>query len=297
MLEELRYSGNELYMRRPLWLVVILTLVTIATAFFAQVKPAKYPDPIQQALNDFAFTHKWWIIAALITVSVIINSWGGFFAEPRGKLRRIREAILEDMRSELFDNEKTELRITIFRKANWWMARYIWVQVFIMTCNRRARGRKKSTRMKPRKIFQYRFVHITQRIGTEYNNSGTFFHYNPATREDCESVASHVMQTGDVVTKRDLPDIRALDLSALHLDGPMPAQVHTYLLETYSTPATVKRLHVIARHFHAVPLVNPKTSARVGVLVIDSVQERCPFDKPSVQRRIDDYATMLNRTL
>ena len=282
---------------RPLWLVLILIIVSVAVPFIAQTKPSKFPDPTAQALNDFIVAHKWWIMAPLISTSVIITSWSGFFAEPRAKRRVIREAILEDMRSELFSNEKTDLRITIFRKANWWTARLIWCQILFRTCQRRLARQKKSTRMKMSKIFAYRFVHITQRLGTEFSNSRTFFHYNPETKADCESVAAHVMQTGEVVTKRDLPDMRGYDTKSFSLDEPLPESVEIYLRETYATPSTLKRLHVAALHFHAVPLVSPKTSARIGVLVIDSVQTSCPFKEPGVQRRIDNYATMLNRTL
>jgi len=208
---------------------------------------------------------------------------------PREKNKQVREKIMETMMEELFGGQRQNVRITIFKDAGVFV--HSWIYLRLLAANIRA-GRKW---LPPRG----KYVYVKERLGTEFSRSKTFFYYSPATRKKCHGVAGIVRQSLEVMILKNLPDIEGIDLRTLNMANkrsPDVRAVQDYIDQSYLRDfESLKRIHSPARHFYGSILQNNESPK--GVLVIDSVQNDCPFEDPLVLKRLSYYSSLFTPTM
>lgn len=282
---------------RSFFFFLINAALTAALVALPRLEARGFDDEVLNALYARALDLRLPLLIGIALVQVGLNTFGRYFIEPRKKKRKVRNAILEAMRQELFDNERRELRITIFKTAGFWVSAWIWLRIAFRAFHRLIRRKPWWLPMKWYKLYQYRFIYIEQRLGTEYTNSSTFFFYHPQTDSECEGLASKAIQRGESISTLNLPDISNCDLRAAENGGELPECVQDYMAKTFSSLQTLRRLNVKALHFHGEPLYNPDTGKPIGVLMIDSRQLNCALSGKKVPGRIQAYAKMLNHAI
>lgn len=254
-------------------------------------------NPTRDAIYQFVLGHRLQILVFVAVSNLFVATYPRIFVEPRKQRRAIRDAVMKAMRAELFKDEATELRITVFKKAGPVRSFFILCRVLMREAFHPKRREPDRIRIRLRQIAHYRFLRVEQRLGSQYPRSSTHFFYHLDTRDSCEGVAGQVMQTKSAITKRNLDPPSHEELLWLQQDGEVTPRVRTYMNETWANLRTLKRLNKRANHLHGEPLLDPRTSEQVGVLMIDSFQERSSFEGSKTPSRIKEYAKILNHAL
>lgn len=192
----------------------------------------------------------------------------------------MKKAVMETIVSDVFNGDKVNTRITIFRNCGWFGICFMLFQNMISHPVVWFRGGNKI-------IPKFgKYLRVASRIGTENEKSTIYFFYSSKTSKECEGIASFVWQTGSEVKEENLPDISGVDLDTINLqdNSPITKRVKKYMQKgRINDVETLKRLHVRARHFYGNVLYNAN-SEPVGVLVIDNNQAESPFSDERIDK-------------
>lgn len=208
------------------------------------------------------------------------------FFEPRQLKKEMRKKIMDTMMDEVFNNERGQIRITIFKDVNF--TKHMWLFVKQLIGNT----------IKRRRTNWGGYVSVRERLGSEFTKSNTYFYFSPDTREKCQGVAGTVRQSYEEVIVPDLPDIRSINLDTIDIKG---KKADDKLVREYMRRGlikdldTLKRLNSRARHVYDSVLQNSDGKPR-GVLVIDSIQDVNPFVE-EVPKKLSHYLQLFSPTM
>jgi hypothetical protein len=273
-----------------LLLQIFCALILAALPFIDQDRINSYTeDDIRKHLYHMAYDYRFstTIISALVlAVSSAIKD----FFYPRQHNKEIRFKIMDTMIEELFDGDRQHVRITVFKDANVFMHSWIYLRLLIRNI------RANHFRLPPRG----KYIYVKERRATEYEHSKTFLYYSPETRKKCHGVAGHVRQSLEEIVVKNLPDIEHIDLKDVDMTKRRYADVQKirkYMENGHLRDLeTLKRLNKLARHFYGNILQDSQGTPK-GVLVIDSWQDKCPFDDPAVINKLSFYLALFSPTM
>lgn len=236
-------------------------------------------------LFSFIFKNRLLVAICLgILLEMLILS-KDFLYLPSKRAKEIRQTIMETMLEELFENDKMNVRITIFKDVNLWRKILIYLQrLFVIE------GSWK-------KFDNYVFV--WERLGKEYPDSRTFLRYNSQSQEGCQGIAGFVRQSEIDILVENLPNIEQIKVEELSKKDKNTKRYKTvtdYMKRSYIDDFdTLKRLHRKSRHIYGNVLTNQQGELK-GVLVIDSLNDQTPFNN-SVLDNIPYYLKLIATTL
>ena len=202
----------------------------------------------------------------------------------------MRERIMEIMMRELFDNNRDEVRITIFKDTN----TYRHSLIYLKLCG----ARWKSGKVLPPRWGK--FICIKERLrGADFTKSKTFFRFSDS-RKSSEGIAGQVRTSFAVVVRGGLPDISDIDLTKIDIQQKRQGdvkRVRDYMALGYVTNfETLKRINVKSKHFYGNILQNSSGDPK-GVLVIDSIQAQNPFDNSAILQQLSYYQELFTPTM
>lgn len=202
---------------------------------------------------------------------------------PRKQAKEFRQKIMETMLEELFENDKNNVRITIFKDAN----RFRKIKICFKCWWAGIKFKWKS------------YVIVWERLGTEHPNSKTFFYFNPETQRTSEGIAGKVRQAQEARLVEDLPDLENINLDKVILRDKSSGavqKINEYMRRGYIDDfKTLKRLNRKSRHIYGTVLTNQLGEFK-GVLVIDSFNENSPFDYPILDN-VQYYVKLIATTM
>jgi hypothetical protein len=225
-------------------------------------------------------------LAFLVALFPFASQW---IIVPKKVKHETRGAILKIMLGNIFENRKG-IRITIFKDVWWIRVAGLWLKKNLRHPVIWYRGKSKYTFPKWGK-----YIQVSERVGSEYLKSKTYFYYSENTAKECEGIAAVVRQSNGEETAVDLPDINNIDLAKISLleTSTDANRVKKYMKKGFINELeTLKRIHVKARHFYATILVD-KRAKSVAVLVIDSDTQASPFNDV-VMSKINGYVELFS---
>jgi hypothetical protein len=271
-------------------LQILCALLLAAVPFIDQDRVNNYTeDDLRKHLYHLLYDYRFptTLISALV-IAVVQTVKDVFY--PRQKNQEMRFKIMDTMIEELFYGDRQHVRITVFKDANVFM--HLWIYLRLLVRNLRA----KKYRLPPKG----KYIYVKERRATEYEHSKTFLYYSPDTRKKCHGVAGHVRQSLEEIVVKDLPDIEHINLNELDMNKRRSADVRNvrkYMENGHLRDLeTLRRINKLARHFYGNILQNSDGTPK-GVLVIDSWQANCPFDDPSVMKKLSYYLSLFTPTM
>lgn len=271
-------------------LQMVCAFILAVLPFVDQDRINSHPEAdIRKHLYQALFTHKiYFALFGALVVSIIPAIKDVFY--PRQKNTQMRTKIMDTMIEELFKGDRQNVRITVFKDANIFMHFWIYLRLLIRNL------RLKQFRLPPRG----KYIYVKERRATEFQRSKTFLYYSPDTRKKCHGVAGHVRQSLEEIVVKDLPDLEDVDLKQLDMTKKRSADVKNvrkYMEDGHLRDIdTLKRINKLGRHFYGNILQNNQGIPR-GVLVIDSWQRNCPFDDPSMMKKLSFYLALFTPTM
>ena len=179
---------------------------------------------------------------------------------------------------ELFNNDKNNIRITIFKDASWLKK----IRILVHMC------------LRFENPIYGDYVYVWDRLGTEHPNSKTFFYFNDQTQKGCEGIAGKVRQKKEEIVSPKLPDLKDIDLFDRNaINNP---KIVKYMKDGHiDNIETLRRLNIKSTFIYGNVLFNQKGEVK-GVLVIDSFLKHSPFNE-SVRENLRYYIKMLSTAL
>jgi hypothetical protein len=273
-----------------IWIVQIVLFACLGALQFVTPNSGGQQDGFAKTLCLFIYQNRLVISITLGLIFAIITGWKTLFY-PRKRAKEIRQRIMQAMLDELFDGDKNNYRITIFKNANLFRRLKIY-RIQIKECFKCWRRGEKIIHPKRGK-----YVYVWERLGTEHTNSKTFFYYDSETAKTCQGVAGAVMQGLSGIIVPDLPNLENIDLSTVNLNNNRSTTtrvVREYMREGYVNDfEALKRINKKARHIYGNILDNGEPK---GVLVIDSFLENS-FLSEAVISRLTYYAIIVGATM
>jgi len=279
---------------------IALLIVQIICAFILAVLPfvdqaridSYTEDDIRKHLYHLFYDYRgWWAVVSALVVSTIPTVEALF--NPRKKNKEVRANIMDTMMEDLFPGDRQNVRITVFRDAG--INTHIWIYVKLYLLN----ARRQKYRLPPKG----KYICVKERQGTEFKGSKTCLYYSPETRKKCHGVAGVVRQSLEEIVVKDLPDVDQIDLSRYsQTDIATKRTAEVKKIRKYMENGhlrdieALKRINKLARHFYGNILQNSQGTPK-GVLVIDSWQQKCPFDDPAVMKKLSFYLALFTPTM
>ena len=246
-------------------------------------------DDIRRNLYRMLFDYRLGATLISALVLAVIPAVENIFY-PRRKNKEMRFKIMDTMIEELFDGDRQHVRITIFKDASTLVHAWIYLRLAIRNF------REKKFRLPPKG----KYICIKERRASEYERSKTFLYYSPDTRKKCHGVAGHVRQSLEEIVVKNLPDLEHVDLKTLDMTKKRSADVKNvrkYMENGHLRDIdALKRIHKLALHFYGNILQNEQGTPK-GVLVIDSWQQKCPFEDPAVMKKLSFYLALFTPTM
>lgn len=270
------------------WLIWTLPKIFLFAVYGALefITPTTFGEQEGFSKNTAAFIDKnrfWIFLFSGIIYAIVEFTYIYIPLSPTKQAAGFRQQIMETMLEELFENDKNNVRITIFKDAGFWrkcricLSRYFKKEPFKWSS----------------------FIYVWERLGTEHPNSKTYFYFNPETIKDCEGIAGRVRQSKAELFVEDLPNIEPIDLKKLRFLDKNSTEVKTiksYMSKGYVDDArTLIRLNRHSRHIYGAVLTD-KLGDFKGVLVIDSFNSYSPFDWETRQN-IGYYLKLIGQTM
>lgn len=274
-----------------------LLVLQIVCAFFLAVLPFinqtsgfRYPEhDIRRQILDFVYTYRPYFAITCGVVVALVPAIKDIFY-PRKQHREMRRKLMDAMMEELFQGDRQNVRITVFKDATG--LRHLWIYLVVLS-------RKFKSWKLPWPAWG-NYIYVKERQGTEFPMSKTFFHYSRHTRKKCQGVAGIVRQSQEEIILKDLPDLDHIDLKTIDMNKKRSSDVklvREYMEKGYIRDfETLKRVHRPARHFYGNILQNNEGAFK-GVLVIDSWQDESPFEDEGVMKRLSFYLTLFAPTM
>lgn len=268
---------------------IICAFVLAILPFIDQTVISHAEDAIRRQFYTLLYAHKTYLTIVCAAVVATVPALKEILY-PRKQHKAMRVKIMDTMMEELFEGDRQNVRITLFKDANG--LRHVWIYTILVW----------------RKIRMWKlpwppwgkYVYVKERQGTEFPLSKTFFYYSPETRKKCQGVAGIVRQSQEEIVVKDLPDLDEVDLTQIDMNKRKAANVK--IVRDYMEKGhirdfeTLRRIHRPARHFYGNILQNIDGAFK-GVLVIDSWQNHCPFDDESVMKKLSFYLTLFAPTM
>ena len=260
--------------------------VLAALQFLDEKFVDSYKDSFWAPGINFVFHHKieFSIILTIILVSVG-TSQNTYF--PKRFSRKIRQAIMNSIIKDLFNNNGKEIRVTLFRDAGIMRNIFFYAKDFLNSFGDKY---KSKNRFKMKK-----YIYAKERVGTEYLNSRTYFAYSLQTEKECQGIAGRARHFLESIEVSNLPDIKNCNLNEIDMrkkKSQIVKSITEYMVRGYIKDfETLKRLNIRSRHFYGDVVYN-REGKPDGVIVIDSVQDNSPFSE-DIKRRIAVYKELI----
>jgi len=234
---------------------------------------------------DFVYFNQFGVVLAceLIPASQIIL---GVLLYPRHYIKKRKERLVKNLFSELFKNDISHHRVTLFKEVNYPYA--IWRYVCSLFYHL----------FRPKYFFRFK-VHLRSfpapgnylivyiRQGS-YRNSRTMFRVEDDDVKKCQGIVGFCrFQKADTVLVCDLPDITNIDLEKVDLKS--PKRNETKLVKEYMHKGHIrsmdvlKLLHLRARHFLC-SVIYKDTGVPWGMILVDSTEDKNPYPQETVEK-------------
>lgn len=288
---------------KALRLLLLLILLTAIPVFISNLNDFPLDsDKGLYPLFHWIYSNKIWFLTIFAILPVVVPFYKVATTESKVK-QTVREKLLNTLMTDVFDNDKQKIRITIFEETN-----YLFVlKAFFSLLWAHIKNEKTLHCGFSFPLPFKRYLQVSKRAGTENNKSKTYFYVDEKTQKQCEGIAAALWQVAitsqsgsdSMLIPRDfnssvLPNINEINLND---EGNWTEQerkdVKTYMDATFiKNVATLRRLFSKARSFYAIILYNEKLLP-VAVLVVDSVKDSHfdPEDLKSLRGYVKIFST------
>lgn len=188
-----------------LWLIGTLLIVLLSSLQFVEPIPqngfaeAGLTDHIQNTL----YTYRLWAVIILSLGSAVLSGWGNLY-RPKQELAKIRLTVLETIHDELFNGDRRNIRITIFKDMSLFRKIRFNIQWIVSGF--------KGPRVK---IFFQSYIFAWGRLKSHW--VGTFLEYDKNDENKCIGLASVARHQEGTTHVFNLPDISDIDLTSINL--------------------------------------------------------------------------------
>lgn len=289
--------------KTPKWVTFILQLmcgIYLAVGQFISGTEARNYESKSVKFGLLLLYEQRTALTIAAAILVIVSSQIDQFPHRR-RGRKFRRDLLEAMLFELFENDKIEIRITIFHDV-WWIKEQ-WLNIYRFLLYKSPIG------LSQRKDFQRsHYIVIDERIGEEHNNSKRCFPWSNKKLSDCQGVAARARFKKMTECVDDAPDIKDINISEIatlirsdnrRKQAQQQQRLSLYMQRTYMSDIyLISKLNWRATQILAQPIFNSNGDV-IGVLVIDSCRSlanKIPFDNPVLQSNVDRYVKLIGKT-
>jgi hypothetical protein len=240
---------------------------------------------------NWVFINRFWIVPICAVIGGFTPIYKALKTEKEVK-RNVTKKLLKTLLTDVFNDDTQNTRITIFREVSIFKIFWLYIKEAVRHPIKFCKNKNKHSFPG----FFEKYIIATERVGTENPSSKTYFRFVAKTKKECEGVASVVKQTEKDLKIDNLPDINNINIDEFdNLSEKIKNDINDYIEATFiKDVASLKRLHLKARHFYATILKDEMLESK-AVLIIDSISDVSPFDDEAINK-VSGYIKVFSTT-